>query len=165
MEKYGYIQIEFNKKTKKLLQEWSNKNIDHNDLMFCEINGEKIGGIVVKDAHMTICYGIPADSHFLEIRKEIKKINLPAIKVRGIDFFDIKEYNTKILYFLIDDSKKILKSLNKSLQKFVSKDLKDKKDFVPHVTIAYMSNKFNIKKLKDKRFPELSPTGIKFYKE
>lgn len=165
MSNFGYIQIEFEDEFKKLLVEWSNKSIDKKSLIYGEINGEQMGGLVAQDAHVTLIYGVPIDTEYSEeIQQEIKKIVLPKIKISGVSCFHIKEYGAKVLYLSINDDSGVLKQIHEKFRKFISEELQQNQpQFVPHIAIAYVSESFNEQALIYGGPYEIHTTSIKYY--
>lgn len=164
MNKFGYIQIEFGLDFKESLRKWCDKYIDPSDYIFGEINGENIGGIVVDDAHITACYGIPLDIQCKEqIINEVENTFLPIIKISSIGCFHLKEHRAKIIYLLIDDDSGMLEIMNNQFKKYVSSKLQTIKPFIPHISIGYVSENFDEKKLTYDGLNEVQPTKIKYY--
>ncbi len=164
MTNFGYIQIEFDLNFKESLHKWCDKYIDPSNYIFGEINGENIGGLVVDDAHITVCYGIPVDTSYKEqIIKEVANIVSPIIKIGGIGCFRIKEHHAKIIYLSIEDDSETLKFMNDQFKKYISPNLKTMQSFVPHITIGYVSENFDEKKLIYDGLKEIQSTKIKYY--
>lgn len=165
MAEFGYIQIEFDLNFRKSLQKWCEDIISPHDCVFGVIDGEEIGGIVANKAHITICYGI-AGSILIDnqINKEIKKIILPNIRIKNIGYFSVPDYHAKIIYLSICDDE-ILKSINEQFKKYISPKLKEIKPFIPHITLAYVSESFVNEKLSYQGQKVLFPVSIKYYKK
>jgi 2'-5' RNA ligase len=166
MANFGYIQIEFEDEFKESLAEWSKKSIDPRYLIYSEIDGESIGGFVAQDAHITLVYGIPADTKYSEeIQQEVQKIILPKIKISGIKCFNVKQYGAKILYLSIDDDNGVLRQIHEKFERFISEELRQNQPpFVPHVAIAYVSENFNENSLIYSGQGEMRGVNVKYYK-
>jgi 2'-5' RNA ligase len=144
MSNFGYIQIDFSDGFKNSLAEWVRKSIDPKYFVYGKTNGELIGGIVTKDAHITLNYGIPTDTENSDkIQQEIKLITPPKIIISGIKSFNISQYHAKILYLSIEDKNATLENIHKIFEKFIPIKLRNLSQFVPHISIAYVSDDFD----------------------
>jgi 2'-5' RNA ligase len=165
MSNFGYIQVEFGDEFKEELSEWSKKSIDQKYLIYSEINGETIGGLVTHDAHITLVYGIQLNSkHSEEIQKEVQKIKLSQIKISGIKCFILKQFGAKILYLSIDDANDVLEQIHEKFKKFISEEIRQNQPpFVPHIAIAYVSEDFDEQTLIYGGPSEIQVVNVRFY--
>lgn len=166
MSKFGYIQIEFEDEFKKSLAEWSKKSIESKYLIYGDIDGERIGGIVSQDAHITLIYGIPKDLDNTEtIRQEIQNITLPKINISEVKCFHLEQYHAKILYLSINDENKILEQLHEKFKKFITNESPHQPPFIPHIAIAYVSENFNEQSMLYNGPTEIDFMKLKYHKE
>jgi 2'-5' RNA ligase len=164
MTRLGYIQIEFDQNFKDSLHKWAAESIVPNDYTFGEINGEKIGGLVVDDAHITVCYGIPLNSSYeKQIREELTNITPPMVQIDHSDCFHIREHRTKIIYLAIADTFGSLQDIHDRFKKYLSTDLQTLHPFIPHITIGYVSEDFDEKKLMYNGLKEVRSARIEYY--
>jgi|SRR3989344_3674478 len=147
MNKKGYIAVNIKDNEIKRLINWVKKVVQEKDLVYSEINGKKEGGNVIGDAHLTLFFGLK-DSIIdkKEIEKILKKLNIKHLEITGVNSFPVKEIKAKILYFSIKDTHKKLEK-NNNIFLNLPHYKKDQHTFTPHITIAYVKDTFDEKKM------------------
>lgn len=149
-KKKGYAAIQFTSETKQEIIKWS-RVLKEKDLVTTTINGKTKEGLMVDKLHLTLLYGL--DDEIIDtnkLTKFLKEIKLTEIKVDGVGFFPVKEYDYRIAYLKIKDEKNELKKINENLKKFPMFSEHKKSDYTPHVTIAYVKKDFSLDVLMQK---------------
>lgn len=145
--KIGYITAEFSEEFKKMIKEWS-LTIPKEEIVTAEINGKKEGGNVTDDLHLTLFYGFDDE----KINKEdligfINNNTIKKLSIGKLGFFPVPQYKCNILYLKIDNEN-ILEKMHDSLKKFPYFEKFQNNKFVPHITIAYIKDSFDISSIK-----------------
>ena len=140
MKKIGYIALNFFDDLKKDFQKYVEKYIKKDDLFYIKEKNKIKGGIVIDKLHLTLLFGI--DNDFFQ-EDHIQKIEKKEIVLGDLYLFYIPEFNCNALVVkVIDDG--YLKQLHNSLMKKIKLSKKNKFDFVPHITIAYVKKDFKL---------------------
>lgn len=158
----GYIAIEFNENSKRDVINWS-AQIRKDELVETIVNGQVEGGNVTKKLHSTLFYGLNESIlDKVKLANFVEKLNVTTVNVVGVGMFPLKAFNCNVLYLEISDKSKILKSAHKHLRKFPHFREYQKYDYSPHITIAYVSKKFDAASLTRNFPPKLSVKTIKY---
>ncbi|MFA5652314.1 MAG: 2'-5' RNA ligase family protein [Candidatus Paceibacterota bacterium] len=145
--KIGYVTAEFSEEFKKSIREWS-LVIPKEEIVSVEINGKMEGGNVTNDLHLTLFYGFDDEKiNKKELLKFLGEKALRELRIEGLRTFSVPQYKCNILYLKID-GKNMLEKIHDSLKKFPYFEKFQNNKFIPHLTIAYIKDSFDISLLK-----------------
>lgn len=159
----GYVAAIFSAETRDRLDMWVRNAIPNDMLFTMKVNGTLEGGNVARKAHLTIFFGIndqSADKNGLS--KLIHAIAISDLIVRGVSSFKIPNIPCKTLHLVIDDH---TGELQRAHDKFLVvphfEDCQEPR-FVPHITLAYVKDDFDERKLQDSYIQKLHVKEIAY---
>ncbi len=142
----GYIAADFQEKDKIEIINWS-KTIRDNDLYITSIDGKTKGGHMTDDLHLTFFYGLDEDLiNKNDVQDFINTINLESIEIGKIDIFPVADQTCEVLYLSVEDQLGKIRKYNETFKKFPHFTEFQKKEFIPHITIAFVKKGFDVNK-------------------
>lgn len=142
--KVAYVEILFSEKTKQFFSNLVSdivpeKNLYHSPVM------PHIKGDVTSLLHLTVFFGL--DIKTVDNPKFIKLIEdtqFSQVQISKLILFNGYQNLYKILGVEIVDAEGKLLSLSKNLENFVEKEKRKNIEFKPHLTLAYVTNDFQL---------------------
>lgn len=139
MEKqFAYVEVIFYKNASRLFKKIVKDVVSKDQFYYSEVVS-RIRGDVTDKIHFTLFYGL--DETVLknkELRELIKNIEIKELKLKKLVLFDGYQDLYKVLCVEIDDEDKSLLSLSKKMLNFEHDKELGKRDFKPHITLAYV---------------------------
>jgi 2'-5' RNA ligase len=143
----GYITADIAKKEKRKIMEWSRKLIKEENLYYINKKDKIDGGNVTTDLHLTLFYGLNENSvNTKEVDDCINKIVLEKIEIDDIGIFPVPNQAYQVLYFSIKN-KEIFKKYHELFKKFSYFEEYQNFEYIPHITIAFVKNEFDVSKI------------------
>ena len=150
--KKGYIELQIDEKSKKLIKNW-----------FKKTKITTVDKKIKNKLHLTLFFGLDYSKvKKQEIEKKIKKIKIKEILIKGINYFPVENYDFKIFYLEIKDVNKKLLKLHNAFLNFPHLKDNNTHNFKPHITLGYVNGSIKSKKIKYTGPKILSIKGIKY---
>jgi 2'-5' RNA ligase len=154
MKKIGYIEVILLEKSKQEIVNFS-RTIRDEDLFTAKINGKIEGGNLTEKSHLTLFFGLNDKLVDKEkLLQYISSLKIESIMIEAIDMFPVNGYDCKILYLKVWDDNSLIKNINDNFKEFPYFTESQPAEFIPHITIAYVKNNFEITKLSN-NFPKI----------
>lgn len=145
MEKrYGYVEFLLDKEEIDFFKSIV-KNIVPKEQFYFSESVPRIAGDVSSKAHFTLFYGLETrEINNPELKDLVLSVKVNEVKIKNLELWNGYQNLYRILCIEIDDSDKILFNFFQNLLKFSHSSELAKREFKPHITLAYVQNSFQL---------------------
>lgn len=139
MEKqFAYVELVFYKNARKHFKKMVKDVVSKNQFYYSDVVS-RIQGDVTDKIHFTLFYGLDESvMNNKELKKLIKNTKIKELKLKKLVLFDGYQGLYKVLCVEIEDEDKSLSSLSKNMLNFEHDEELGKREFKPHITLAYV---------------------------
>lgn len=142
----AFVELTFSQETKSIFDTFT-KSIVPEDMFYSSPVTPHIKGNMTKVLHTTIFFGLrPSLVQNSYLKEILHKAEIKQIKLGSLAFIDGYQGLYKVLVIEIDDSDQKLVLLNKNISEFALGINRGpaKREFRPHLTLAYVKNEYAI---------------------
>ncbi len=145
-KKFAYVELIFYKNASKHFRKMVKDVVSRDQFYYSDVVS-RIRGDVTGKIHFTLFYGLEEsvlNNH--DLAKIIKKMQIKELKLKKLVLFDGYQSMYKVLCVEVDDEDKILYSLSQKMLEFEHDEEHGKREFKPHITLAYVQPDYELPK-------------------
>jgi 2'-5' RNA ligase len=145
-KQFAYVEFIFFENVRKHLKKIVKDVVKKEQFYYSDVVS-RIRGDVTDKIHFTLFYGLnEAVLNDKELKKAIENMDVNELKLRRLVLFDGYQGMYKVLAVEVDDRDKKLLSLSKEMLNFDHDEEHGRREFKPHITIAYVQADYVIPK-------------------
>ncbi|MEP7103257.1 MAG: hypothetical protein ABI721_00935 [Candidatus Dojkabacteria bacterium] len=152
MNNFGYVELKFTSDSIRQLSAIVENIVKEDQLYFSDVV-PRIQGDVTDKAHLTLFYGLTdAALNNPELKTFVDSLEIESLELGELNLLEGYQGMYKVLYIELRDDTNYLKGISEKIIQFGADEDLAKREFKPHITLAYVSNNFKIPT--DYRLPE-----------
>jgi len=133
-----------NSQANQYFKDTLNKVVSEQQFYYSDVIS-RIAGDVTDKAHFTIFFGLKEfEIHNPELQEIVKSININELVPIKLFLIDGFQGLYKVLCLEISDEDKSLITLSKKMNEFEHEERLEKREFKPHITLAYVNADYQI---------------------
>ena len=162
--KIGYVSVSFTPETTQGLVDWAAKNIPLTELSRVSINTNPNDQNITHKAHLTLFFGFDdAKVDKEEMTKYLSGLSFDKFQFSGLGTFSTSNPGLKILMLKVVDTDGKLLEISQRLSQFPHFSEYQKPEFVPHLTIAIVTDTFDFSHASLEGLPELVASEVAYH--
>lgn len=143
-ENYAYLELLFHKEANQYFKDIVNKAVSKDQFYYSDVIS-KIAGDVTDKAYFKIFSGLnTAEMHNPELQEVVDGVEIKELLPTKLFLISGFQGMYKILCLEISDEDKSLLQLNKKMLDFEHDERLGRREFKPHITLAYVNADYQI---------------------
>lgn len=145
-KKFAYVELVFYKNVRKHFKKIVRDVVSKDQFYYSDVVS-RIRGDVSDKVHFTLFYGLEETVlNNKDLARVIKKMQIKELKLKKLVLFEGYQGMYKVLCVEVDDDDKSLFSLSQKMLEFEHDEEHGKREFKPHITLAYVQPNYELPK-------------------